>query len=119
MSIKKLTENDGYSLIETLTSFTVLGIFVALVATLFVKIMFNPSSRQVNKAQFLGQQEIRYCIANYVTSDSSWITPDSLMEINRVVKKIKNYQYHINVSAVKTENYDTLISYNTIYNYFE
>ncbi|MFA8344328.1 MAG: hypothetical protein ACEPO8_15245, partial [Rhodothermaceae bacterium] len=117
--IRKLIKNEGYSLIETLTSFVIFGIFVTLVVTLLVKMLFSTSAKQIKEAQYLGQQEIKYCIANYAASDSSWLSPDSSLIVQRKVAKLENYQHHINVSVLKKVSSDTLVSYNTIYNYFE
>lgn len=95
-SIKK---TDGFTLIETLTAITLLGIVSVLSVIIFTGIYSNPRLLLKGEAAMLAEQELHYSINNKVKSDTIYSSGLNGLEIVRKVL-IEENLYKITVSVV-------------------
>lgn len=90
---------DGFTMIETLTAISLLGIVSVLVVILFTGIFNNPKLLLKGEALLLAEQELRYSIDNEIISDTLYLSGFNGLELNRKVNR-KDNLYEITVSVV-------------------
>jgi hypothetical protein len=85
-----LLRNDGYTIIETLVSFVILGLFVTFTVGIYISLFHNPNLVLKSEALLAASREMECAINNRSLSDTTFLNENNNLKIFRKVSKGEN-----------------------------
>ncbi len=108
-----LKDEKGFSMIEALAGIALLGLLVALSASVLIKIYEDPKTLLRGEAMLLAEREMNFCRSASPERDTVYTNDTGNLEIHRKIDSGKNIK-RINVMVTTINSVKTLVELNIL-----